>query len=334
MYLLGTTYVALLLLIDVAFDRSPEAALIGVVIDLGGVTDRGTLRERLARVIGDPDLWLAYRLADGRYVDDAGCRSPTVQPSADRVVTPIEHDGRRLAVLVHDTAIDVDPALLPQIAAAASVALRNVELHADVRAQVVRIEDSRDRLLVAENAARRGFEADLEDGPQRRLRRVAALLAGIDGGDAEGRLGQAAARAETEDSADSAGAFFPRHWMRATSARRWRAWRKGCRSRSRSTLTSPRCRPNFGRRCGSSARRRSRMPPSTPPPRGWACRSSSVSGEAIVVTVRDDGRGGASMDEGSGLVGLRARVEALRGRLERAQPARAAGPWCARGCPS
>ena len=87
MYLFGTMYVALLLLIDVTFDRSPEAALMGVVIDLGGVTDRGTLRERLARVIGDPELWLAYRLADGRYVDDEGRAVLPEKAAPDRVVT-------------------------------------------------------------------------------------------------------------------------------------------------------------------------------------------------------------------------------------------------------
>jgi len=38
-------------------------------------------------------------------------------------------------------------------------------------------------------------------------------------------------------------------------------------------------------------------------------------GNALVVSVRDDGRGGASIDAGSGLRGLADRVEALGGRL-------------------
>jgi signal transduction histidine kinase len=38
-------------------------------------------------------------------------------------------------------------------------------------------------------------------------------------------------------------------------------------------------------------------------------------GDALVVSVRDDGRGGASIDAGSGLRGLADRVEALGGRL-------------------
>ena len=38
--------------------------------------------------------------------------------------------------------------------------------------------------------------------------------------------------------------------------------------------------------------------------------------DEVVVTVRDDGRGGASMDAGTGLRGIRERAEALRGGLE------------------
>jgi signal transduction histidine kinase len=41
----------------------------------------------------------------------------------------------------------------------------------------------------------------------------------------------------------------------------------------------------------------------------------------VHLSIRDDGRGGAAPDEGSGLVGLRDRVEALGGMIEIASPA-------------
>jgi len=41
----------------------------------------------------------------------------------------------------------------------------------------------------------------------------------------------------------------------------------------------------------------------------------AVEGGVLRVTVRDDGRGGAAFGSGSGLVGLRDRVEALGGRI-------------------
>jgi signal transduction histidine kinase len=40
-----------------------------------------------------------------------------------------------------------------------------------------------------------------------------------------------------------------------------------------------------------------------------------VSGDMLVATVRDDGVGGASLTRGTGLVGLKDRVEALGGRM-------------------
>jgi signal transduction histidine kinase len=44
--------------------------------------------------------------------------------------------------------------------------------------------------------------------------------------------------------------------------------------------------------------------------------------EAIVqLAVRDDGIGGADLDKGSGLVGLRDRIEALGGTLDVTSPA-------------
>ena len=43
-------------------------------------------------------------------------------------------------------------------------------------------------------------------------------------------------------------------------------------------------------------------------------------GHDVVMTVRDDGRGGASMGAGSGLRGLRERAEALHGGLEVRSP--------------
>ena len=43
--------------------------------------------------------------------------------------------------------------------------------------------------------------------------------------------------------------------------------------------------------------------------------SAGIVGDGLALSVADDGRGGAQLGEGSGLVGLRDRVEALRGRL-------------------
>jgi signal transduction histidine kinase len=47
----------------------------------------------------------------------------------------------------------------------------------------------------------------------------------------------------------------------------------------------------------------------------------SHEGPSMTLTVRDDGIGGASVQRGSGLIGLADRVEAVGGRLRIASPA-------------
>ena len=46
----------------------------------------------------------------------------------------------------------------------------------------------------------------------------------------------------------------------------------------------------------------------------------AVDGRALRVEVRDDGRGGADPAEGSGLLGLRDRVEAIGGTMQLTSP--------------
>ena len=70
-----------------------------------------SLRERLARVLGDPTLDLAYRLDDGRYVDATG--QPLELPqSPSRAITLVTSRGEELAALVHDPALLDEPALV------------------------------------------------------------------------------------------------------------------------------------------------------------------------------------------------------------------------------
>jgi signal transduction histidine kinase len=49
----------------------------------------------------------------------------------------------------------------------------------------------------------------------------------------------------------------------------------------------------------------------------------STTSASVVVEIRDNGRGGASLDNGSGILGLADRIEALGGRLELRSPPRA-----------
>ncbi len=151
--------------------RPPVADL---VVELGE-TRTATVRDALAHALGDPSLEVAYR-ADGGWVDVQG--EPVVLPpeGADRAVTPIERDGKPVAVLVHDPEILGDPSVADAVRRAARLAAANARLQRDVRAQAAELEASRRRLLVAGDAERRRLERRLRQGAELRLAGLAAEL--------------------------------------------------------------------------------------------------------------------------------------------------------------
>ena len=71
--------------------RRPQAS--ELVVELRSEA-AATMRERLARALGDPTLDVAYRLGDGRYVDAAG-RPIELPQRADRAVTAVTAGAKR-----------------------------------------------------------------------------------------------------------------------------------------------------------------------------------------------------------------------------------------------
>ncbi len=94
----------------------------------------------------------------------------------ERAVTLIEHEGEPLAVLVHDPTLREEPKLVEAVAAAARLALVNARLHAEVRAQLETVQESRARIVTAADEERRRIERDLHDGAQQRLVALALEL--------------------------------------------------------------------------------------------------------------------------------------------------------------
>jgi signal transduction histidine kinase len=153
-----------------------RAQVTDLVVELGEHRS-GTLRDGLARALGDPTLEVGYWLPTrGAYVDAAG-RSLDIDASArDRRVTQIDLDGQRVAALVHDSAVLEDQGLLDAVAAAARLAAANARLQAEVRAQVAELTESRLRLLHAGDEERRRLERRLHDSAERRLTALAREL--------------------------------------------------------------------------------------------------------------------------------------------------------------
>jgi signal transduction histidine kinase len=128
------------------------------------------LRTALAAALGDPSLEIGYwEHGTATYVDTAGRELQLPTPGSARRVTRIEDDGHPLAALVHDPAVLDSPAMLGAVAAIARMAAANARLQIEVRGRLAELEASRVRLLLSEDAERRRLEARLRDGAERRL---------------------------------------------------------------------------------------------------------------------------------------------------------------------
>jgi signal transduction histidine kinase len=166
-----------------------------LVVDLRSAGAQ-TLRDRLARALGDPTLELAYRLADGRYVDESG--EPAVVPDVQgRAVTLLSSSDEVLAALVHDPALLDEPALVESVRATAGLVLENERLAAEGRAQLAQVRASRARLVAATDEERRRIERDLHDGAQQRLVAVCVAI-GLAAGRADPGLAEVLRSAQDE----------------------------------------------------------------------------------------------------------------------------------------
>jgi signal transduction histidine kinase len=157
----------------------PAVRVADLVVELGE-TRSGTLRDRLARVLGDPELAVGFwSPAASGYLDDAGRPLALPEPESGREATRVEREGRPFAVLVHDAAVLADPALVEAVASAARLEASNVALQAERRARAGELVASRRRLLVAADRERRALEARLRRGPEQRLMEVEGTLAAL-----------------------------------------------------------------------------------------------------------------------------------------------------------
>jgi len=128
------------------------------------------VREMLAESLGDRTVTVVYWLPDReRFVDEQGRPVELPQPGSGRAWTAVDRDGKRLAAIIHDAALDTTPELVMAAAAASSLAIDNERLKADLQARVQELRLSRLRIIEAGDAARRRIERDLHDGAQQQL---------------------------------------------------------------------------------------------------------------------------------------------------------------------
>jgi signal transduction histidine kinase len=160
-------------LISPSWSRS---AITDLVVELGE-SRSGTLRDELARALGDPTLQVGYWLPNAdSFVDSEGRPFALPDSGSARSVTIIEGEGAPVAALVHDPAVLDDPALRQAVSSATQLAAENARLQAEVRAQVDELRESRRRILEAGDEERQRLERRLHDSAEQRLERLAGQL--------------------------------------------------------------------------------------------------------------------------------------------------------------
>jgi signal transduction histidine kinase len=302
-----------------------RADAVSALVERVGTT---SVRDALAKALGDRELSLAYWLPrPGGYVDADGRLVELPPPGAERAVTEIEHDGGRVAAIIHDATLLEEPELVRAAGAAAGLALRNERLDAELRARYEELRASRARLVAAGDAARRQIERDLHDGAQQHLVSLALTL----------RL----ARSSSEPESKAAGLLDSAIEELKQGLAELRELARGIHP---AVLTERGLEPALA---GLAARAPVPVTVSAdlderlPPPMESAayflvCEAltnvakyaSASEAEVsirlddghVVIEVRDDGIGGADPSAGSGLSGIADRVAALDGLLVVASP--------------
>jgi signal transduction histidine kinase len=307
-------------LLDARLARSSVGELL---VELRADSSPSDLRAPLARALHDPGLEVAYWLPEfGAWADPDG-RPFDLERAADgRAVRVIERDGENVAALIHSPALEDETELLDGVSAAASIALENGRLHAELKAKLEELADSRGRVIAAGQDERKRLERNLHDGAQQRLIALSLELSRLGarlGEDPDSRAQIDAARAEIAVSLDELRDVARGLHPAVLSGHGLEVALQSLAATStvpvkltvelRERLSEPvevaayyvvsESLANVGKH----AEARSATV-------GVARREGM-----LVVEVVDDGVGGADSERGSGLRGLADRVEALGGRL-------------------
>jgi signal transduction histidine kinase len=314
------------LLLGLLRTRLARGSIADLAMELGRGVPLGGLRDTLARALRDPTLVLAFPAPSGSgFVDPGGQQIEIPQERGpDRGLARLERDGETLAVLAYDSAIDQeDPGRIGVVASVARLAIENERLAAQVRAQLEEVRASRARIVEAGDAERRRIERDLHDGAQQRL---VALAMRLDQA-REGSAGAATLIDETtaellraiREVRDLARGLHPTILTDAGLAAAVEALAERTPFPVKVSVTDSRFAPeieaaayyvvaegltNIARYAGATEAR---------------VEASAIDGR-LLVTVTDNGRGGADPAAGSGLRGLMDRLAAIDGELSVSSP--------------
>ena len=284
-------------------------------------TDRAVgLGDALAAALGDPTFRIAFKQPpQDAWVDSAGRSARAPQAREGLTTTTVQRDNEVLAVVEHDPATLADPQIRAAVTMAVELGAHNVRLRTDLGRQLTQVAASRRRLVDAGLEERRALagrvDAEVEAPLQRLAIDLAALPVAADDPTMRTAIGRArdqleVARAEMHDLASG---LFPRilEGDGLTAALRDLESRSSMPVEvvaSDRVTAGPEADATIYFVCAEALANAERH----------ANASSvriSLSDRFITATIQDDGAGGADLAAGTGLQGLRDRVEALGGTL-------------------
>jgi signal transduction histidine kinase len=130
----------------------------------------------LRQVLSDPQLELLFFLPESELYADARGVPVTNLPNGGRERVPVERGGQPLGLVLHNATSQDNPTLLRKVVEAAGLAIEIARLNVALRRQLAEVEASRARIVAAGNEERRRLERDLHDGAQQRLVSIGLAL--------------------------------------------------------------------------------------------------------------------------------------------------------------
>ncbi len=305
-------------------------AVANLVNDLSRGVTPSRLESVLRRTVEDPDLRVYFWSRQlGHYVDARGVRATVPVHSAQpgprdrprQMAVPVLSSGEDPLALVltrHPSA--GPPDLMASAIAASAIALENVQLQVEVQAQLTAVQAAQVRVTEAAAAERHQMERNLHDGAQQRLLAVKMTLAAAEAAKTTEAMGQLVSRARDQvgealvELRDLARGLHPPLLSQAGLAAAVSAMTESLPLTFTVDLPSQRFPiateltayfvlseglANVVRHAKAS--------------RVWI--AGRCDGDRLVITLRDDGCGGADRSAGTGLAGLTDRVNAIGGTL-------------------
>jgi signal transduction histidine kinase len=289
------------------------------------------VQSSLREILADPALELFWWSRDDLcYVDVHEVRRDSLAESPRRVVTLVEYETRKVGAIAHEASLLERPEFLESFVPTMRIAMERDRLHRDLLQTIGQLRASRLRMVTAGDAERRRLERNLHDGAQQRLTiallRLRRLEQQVEHDPDAAPLARSA-REELEgaiaDLRELARGLHPpllaRHGLVA-------AIRAGSAQSSIPIELELHVDENLPPAieaaayyvCAEAVTNTVKHAQAS---RAWLTVRSD--GPILAVEVRDDGIGGARIDENpdaKGLTGLADRVEALGGVLELESP--------------